>query len=359
MELAFLKPSEDRLYLDFYRRCCQTDSLCRDIMSPTLKKILRGRAEIATTAQMWPVVVKNDGRVVAGALLAIVDRLKEDLQIAYFQALPEQGEAVALLVQEAKVLAREHGARRLLVGLNLHVNYGLGLLASHFQLPQGFGSAYNPSYYIDYFAPAADETVELVSYLTDMERFDFGLSPKVMERMTRRYTVRQADFRRLPQEAELYTALNNQAFAEHRFYYQRRVAEDLELFREFRPFLREENLLFLEEAGCPIGFMLWYPDFAQLMRPNEVISWKTLLKVGLWRHKVDRYKIVEIGVIPQYRGNGAVLALFKRVRELTKGRFMECESGWILKDNKASTGFGLRWAEQEYKKYKVFLIDVD
>jgi len=359
MELVFLKPAEARIFADFYRHCCQLDPLCRDIMSPTLKNILSGRAEITGATKIWPVVVRDNCKIVAGALLAVVDRLGDSLQIAYFQALPNQEEAVGLLVRQAQALAREQGARHLLVGLNLHVNYGLGLLASHFELPQGFGSAYNPSYYINYFAAYADETVELVSYLTEMDDFDFGLAPKVMERMTRRYTVRQANFRRLTEEAELYTDLNNRAFAEHRFYYQRRVAEDLELFREFRPFLREENLLFLEIAGCPIGFMLWYPDLAQLMRPGEVVSWQTLLKVGLWRHKVDRYKIVEIGVIPEYRHSGAVLALFRRVRELTTGRFKECESGWILKDNKASTGFGLRWAEQEYKKYKVFLIDVD
>ena len=43
---------------------------------------------------------------------------------------------------------------------------------------------------------------------------------------------------------ETYTSLNNQAFQSHRFYYQRRKEEDLELFQDMKLLLKDENLLF-------------------------------------------------------------------------------------------------------------------
>ncbi len=358
MELCYLQPGQEEMYLDFYRMCWRNRPQARDIMSSTLAKILRGKAQINRGTRLWPYLVRSQNQTVAVALLAKVDRLPEYLQLCYFEALPGQQGAVDLLLRQGIKIAREESIPQLLIGLNLHVNYGLGLLASDFDAPQSFGSAFNPSYYLDYFTPWATETVALLSYLTSLKNFSFNLSDKVMERMTRRFSVRQANFAHLKAEAELYTTLNNLAFASHPFYYQRRTAEDLELFREFRPFLKEENLLFLETDGQPIGFMLWYPDFNQVMHAKETIGLGSLLKAKLFASQIRRFKIVELGVIPEFQNSGGVLALFQRCLALTSHRFQECESGWILASNRASAGFGTRWAQEEYKKYHLYLVDV-
>jgi len=346
-------------YLRFCRQVYARHPQQRDLTTAMLKDLLSGRAVICSSSWLKPLMVINDEQqVVAACLLAVVDRLPRLMQITFFEALPQQEAAVALLIQAAREAALTRSATAISVGLNLHVNYGLGLLASHFDTPQSFGSAYNPPEYLSYFAPYGGHEMKLVSYLTHMPSFDFSAGRRLMERLPQSFHVRPARFHKLTEEAALYTQLNNAAFGRHAFYYPRRQAEDLELFRSFRHFLRPENLLFAYQGATPVGFMLWYPDFNQLIPPGEGPGLKALVKNRLMGHQINRFKIVELGVIPAFQKTGAVLSLFDACHRLTKDRFEWCEAGWILSDNRASTGFGRRWAHEAYKEYRVYLLPV-
>lgn len=345
-------------YIGFCKMVYRNNPYHRDIMSPTLKTILSGKAAICSGSFIEPVLVWDKGRIVAACTFAVVDRMPDMLQMAYFEALDDQNEAVALLVAHGRNLAKARGIGKMMAGLNLHVNYGLGFLANRFDSVQSFGSAYNPPSYIDYFSRHAAEEVNLVSYLVDMEKFEIRVEERLMARARKKYRVRNADFKKIEREASIYTSLNNAAFSRHRFYYERRDQEDLELFRDFKRFLKEENLLFMEFEGKPVGFMLWYPDFNELMTPGETIGVRTYFKNILFGRKIGRFKIVELGVLPEHQKNGAVLTLFDGCRKRVGNRFKSCEAGWILSDNLDSRGFAYRWADEEHKRYKVFIMDV-
>jgi len=329
-----------------------------DIMSPTLGKILRGRAAICSASFIQPLFCYRDGKLAAACVLAKVDRLPEYLQLAFFEALPDHAAGVKAMLGQAKTIARQQGCQKLLFGLNFHVNYGLGFQADGFDAGNSFVSAHNPAYYIDYLEPLASEVVKLVNYRREISDFDFPENKRLLDRALRDYSVRPLDFSRLSEEAALYTEINNKAFSDHRFYYERRVPEDLELFNDFRAFMREENLLFLYHKAEPVGFMLWYPDFLQLMRPGETIGFATWLRYLLKGRRIDSFKIVEVGVVPQHQGSLGVMALMRDALARCKGRFRWCESGWILDGNNASLGFGERWAGAVHHQYKVFIVDV-
>ena len=68
--------------------------------------------------------------------------------------------------------------------------------------------------------------------------------------------------------------------------------------------------MFVEKNNEVVGFMLWYPDFNQLMNPKETVGLKTVIKNKLYGKNIDTFKIVEIGVAPEERNKGAILALF-------------------------------------------------
>jgi hypothetical protein len=74
--------------------------------------------------------------------------------------------------------------------------------------------------------------------------------------------------------------------------------------------------------------------------------------------EIDKLTIAEIGVLPEYQGSGAILVLFDQCLQLTRGSYDWCETGWILDSNIKSKGFGIRWADSEYKHYKIFEIEV-
>ena len=122
--------------------------------------------------------------------------------------------------------------------------------------------------------------------------------------------------------------------------------------------MKEENLLFVEKAGVPAGFMLWYPDFNEIIDKCETVGIKTVIKNKLFSHKIKTFKIVEIGVIPEERNRGAILALFDYCFKCTKGKYDTMESSWILTNNMKSKSFGIKWADEESKHYKAYIKDI-
>lgn len=347
-----------RQFLTYYEKRYIQDPLKRNSLSGLLKALLRGTSVMCRSAYLEPVMVEEAGKILMIALLAQADRMADCLQIAFFEADERNDEAFGLILDRALTLARERGAVKVTGSLNIHVNYGLGFLASDFDGAQGFGTMHNPAFYNELFRDHGFLPVEMVSFRKDLKDLAAILDPRITSRLARRYTIRSLDYHQLPRDAEIYTRINNEAFAQHLFYYPRRAEEDLELFRDFKPLLRPENLLFAFRGDKPIGFMLWYPDFHELMRPGETLGVKTVVKNRLLPNRIRTVKIVEMGVVPCEQRHGAILALMDHAFALARGRYDYFESGWILQANDRSRLLGDRLADGQSKHYCAWIREV-
>lgn len=355
MRLIAVDQDNRKQFLQFYEKRYLTDPLKRNSMSGLLKSLLQGKSIMCSSATLWPLMVEDGGKIIMIAVLAQVERMKDFLQIAFFEADVASDEAFKLILDRAEELAKILGATKLTGSLNVHVNYGLGFLASGFDERQGFGTMHNPPFYNDLFAGHGFQTIEMVSFKKNLQELETILDPRIVARLKRRYQIRTLDYKNLEKDAELYTKINNEAFGDHLFYYPRQSAEDLELFRNFKPLLKKENLLFAYHGGQPVGFMLWYPDFNELMRPQETLGVETVLKNKLFPKRIRTVKIVEMGVLPCEQRHGAILALLEEAFELCRGKYDSFESGWILEDNDRSRLLGVRLADEPYKKYRAYI----
>ncbi|MCI5197260.1 MAG: hypothetical protein D3919_13755 [Candidatus Electrothrix sp. AW5] len=327
----------------------------RDSLSSVLAIVTDPKGAFARRTQQQALVVKDENDTpLAAALLLRAEGLPDTVQLSFFEALPDAQEAVQTLVDKAVSIARQWGASSLLVGMNGHVNYGLGFLADSFDEMPCFGSSYTPAYYIDYFRSLDFSEQQLVSYRYPMSAFATQQEKRILERSKTRFNIRKADFSRLREEIRLYTRLNNDCFADHPVYFHRHDDEDYELFHPFRRFLKEENLLIAEHKGAAVGFLLWYPDFNALIGPGQELGLTALLKYTLLRRPIKRFKIVEIGVLPEFQGSSVILGLFHACYELTKDRFQEYESGWIFSENRKSRNICCRWNPEAGPTYSVF-----
>lgn len=213
-------------------------------MPSLLIDLLRDKTVMLESVDIQPVMVLNEDRIIMIAVLAFAHRMKEYLQISFFEAIEDNPEAFNLILDQAIKMAKEKGARKLSGSLNVHVNYGLGFLADNFHLWQSFGSPHNP-------------------------------------------------------------------------------------------------------------------DFHQLMKPGETVGVKTVIKNNFFSNRMDTFKIVEIGVVPEEQKKGAILALFDYCYEKTKGKYEHFESGWVFKDNFVSYALGARWADDIYKNFNAYTRDID
>lgn len=347
-----------KLYLKFVSSIYKDNVFFKDTTSSLLKSVLLKKSEFCKYAYVYPVMIYDNNKIVAVCTYIHADNYKETLQISYFEALPDYDMAVELIINLAKELCKKRSVSKITIGLNGHVNYGLGVLSDHYDTPLSFGNNYNPHYYIDYFNKYKTIEYTLTSFVGNMDDFNLDKQQKAINKICEKFTFRNVNFSDFKNEMKIYTDLNNICFENHPFYFKRSYTEDYELFKDLKLFIKEENLIFAEKNGQPVGFMLWYPDFNELIPKGKTIGVSTFIKNKLFSHTIRKYKIVEIGVLPQFHNTGAILGLFNECYKRAKGKYDFYETSWILDTNFKSRNFGVKWAKEEYKHYKVYEIEL-
>lgn len=355
MKIIKIDNTNNKEFYKYYKSKYLNHPLKRDSLSGMLKDLLNGKSELCKSVDLKPLMVINNNKIIMICMLAYAYRIPEFVQIGFFEAEEYNEKAFNMILKEAITWAGEKKATKLSASLNIHVNYGLGFLASDYDKKQSFGAAHNPPFYNVFFEKSHFSSIDMVSYKKDMRHVDELVPVNIMKRVNKTYSVRKANFRDFKKDIEIYTAINNKSFKEHLFYYPRKNEEDFELFKSLKYLLKSENLLFVEKNKEVVGFMLWYPDFNQLMSPSETVGIKTVIKNKLHGKMIDTFKIVEIGVVPEERNKGAILSLFDYCFNCVKDNYDFMESSWILAENYKSKGFGIQWADCESKKYKAYI----
>lgn len=347
---------QDKAYINFVKTLYKGDPFYRDYNTPIMKEILRETSAFSKKLKKWAYLIKEDEKCVGGVMYLIHENYKDVVQVAFMEYTPHPYIAQEIL-WEAVTLARQEGASEVVVGLNGHVNYGLGISVDPMHQPT-FGSTYSKPYYVQDLEAMGLQAVGLTTYQTKWEPV-LPYSEARCKFLTEGFTYHFMSNQTFEEDVALYTSLNNKCFVDHPFYFPRTVEEDKELFKSLKYFMDKQSLIFIHHQGQPIGFMMWYPDWGEVMKPGETLGIKTYIKTKWQRKKVKTFKIVEWGVLPQYQGGGVPLALLYKCYEILKGRgFEKCKSSWILDSNLDSNSFCRKWAEP-YETYKVYRMEVD
>ncbi len=341
-------------YISFCRDIYRDDPFFRDSgLTNVLRMIFYGREPCFRQAEITPVMVGKNGEILAACLL-ITDQSQPDmLQFSYFEAREDCQPAVDLLMAVAVNLCKKKGIPRIVIGLDSMV----GVLVDRFDCIPCYGSRYNPAYYPEYLGKYGAREYLLASYLLELHRDILAREQKILKRLGKRFTCRTASWRHLGREAAIYTYLKNRCFTGQPFFTTGSTVVNHRMFSSYHTLMSGHNLLILERGGAPAGYLLWFPDYNQLLTPGDVMDQDTCRRYRMRGHEIDKLTISEIGVLPEYQGSGAILVLFDYFLQLTGGSYDWCETGWILDENIKSKGFGIRWADSEYKHYKIFEIE--
>ena len=285
------------------------------------------------------------GRKVVGRLALIHDRKNPDyVQVAFFEAQPGLEGLLDVILLKARALHPQ--CSKIVVGLSGHLNYGAGFLVEPHHLPPVFGLPWTPAYYLDYFAEL--ERRDMVSFRFDNEGFyklEAVVGPSLDLGGIR---IRTMDRSQLAREVDLYTWLNNACFQRHPYWADRTTTEDWELFHPFRFLLKEENLIFAEEDGKPVGFLLWYPDFNELVKGDEPLGLRHVARYHL-RNPVESVRLTEIAVHPKCRNRGVVPGMIMQmIRSVQAGGYHFTEGGFIFEENQDSMGMTLRYLAKAF-----------
>jgi len=339
-------------FIELYYRVYARYPANRDNFDHAAANFLYQKDSFSRGCQIEPVLVSAGGQFVARAILLRHPCL-DALQIACFEALPGQGRAVDLILERASRLAGEWGVDTVIVGMNGHLTYGLGFLKDRQDLPAAFSGAYTPEYYPEYFSGRGFAEHALTTYYADTALFD--PSRKLLNHAYSGISYRVIRLNDLKREMEILGSLFNKTLAGTRFYFHKDIRESYEMIREIRPLLKNENIICAMKDGREIGFVLWHPNFNEIIPDNRRINLHVFfLRCKLFGGSIKEFMINTIGVLPEYENRGVSLGLINEVVRRVNGVYRGGETCFVWDDNIKSSLFCRALCREALRHYVVY-----
>jgi hypothetical protein len=309
-------------------------------------------------------LARRDGRVV-GRIAAITNRMHNEThadQVGFFGFFEceDDAEAARGLLDAAAAWVREQGHDLLRGPVSFSTNDECGVLVDGFDTPPTLLMPHNPRYYPRLLEEAGCvKAKDLFAYYT----WNMVPPPRLrrsVELLQKRLgvTLRWIRLDDLDGEVERIKALYNAIWEPNWGYVPLTGREVEHLAREFRPVVRPDLVPIVEKDGKTLGFALTVPDLNQALRRNRrgrLIPGALRIFWGLWRKRIDRIRILLLGILPEYRGSGLDALLWYGIWvNVLRNGVNWAEAGWILEDNVQMNNGLVRMGWTRYKTYRLF-----
>ncbi len=348
--MRFLELHTKSDFINFYKLgndVYNGNSYYRSSEDDITRLIIEGPTQFHSHAKVFPIIVLYNDEPICRFAFIIDKHLSEYVQVAFFEAKQGYSTLVETIITEAR--KRFTNQSKICFGLNGHLNYGAGILLNNFHKTPAFGLSYSMEYYKEYFSKL--EARKMVSFRFPVE------VPKSYNKLSQRIkandsiTIKKLDKSRLEEYSKVYTELNNTCFTEHPYWAKRNNKEDLELFDSLKYLLKDEHLIFAEYDGKPIGFLLWFPDFNQLLKTNRELKANTKISIDLIRSKylktIDTFRFTEIAVHPNFRKKGVEMALINQmIEDIVSEGYKYGIGGFIFEENSESINMATKYIER-------------
>jgi hypothetical protein len=275
----------------------------------------------------------------------------------FFESVNDQAVANALFDAAAAWL-RPHRFTAMRGPMSPSINDECGLVVRGFTTPPTLMMPHNPSYYVDLhlaygFAKAKDL---LVYESTTIQVPDRIVRAATVIAQRKGITLRPLDIKRFKDEVELVKALYNEAWEKNWGFVPLTEAEIDHLAKQLKPIVVPDLVCFAERAGKVIGFAVALPDLNVALRHNPSGRlFPGILKILWYARKVQRARILLLGVLKEYRSAGVDALMYHWI--WTKGvahGFTWGEGGWILEDNAAMNNAAVQLGFVPYRTYRIY-----
>lgn len=293
-------------------------------------------------ATMEMFLAERDG-VAVGRIAAIVNdnhNKEHDENIGFFgffECIEDQQVANALFDAAVQWL-RQRGVSAVRGPASPSVNDEYGLLIEGFDRLPSVLMTYNPPYYQRLvetygFTKAQD----LYAYYIHKDKVFNERFSRIAEIVNKRESlkIRQLDMSKFDEDVRLIRDLYSRGWSrnwgevpmtEEEFNY---VAKDL------KPVVDPRLVIIAESKGKPVGFGMTLPDLNQILVHNKR-GWliPALIRMLLFKKKIDRVRIIILGVLPEYANTGIGAALFYETgRRCVAYGYPHGEASWVNENN--------------------------
>jgi GNAT superfamily N-acetyltransferase len=286
----------------------------------------------------------------------------------FFELVEDQAVADALF-DAASAWLKERGMTAIRGPENPSQNEECGLLIDGFDLPPVVMMTYNPPYYQRLIEQAGlVKAQDLYAWDIRTNIFDYDVQKlpnkflRVAEQARKRQdlVIRKLDMKHFDHEVDLAKQVYNVAWEKNWGFVPMTDHEIEQLGEELKLVIDPDLVYVAELEGKPVGISLGVPDVNQALikarpQPNAWSLPLTLVKF-LWnRRKINAFRLMIMGVDPEYRTMGIDAAFYVATARVAFAKGYErCEMSWILESNDMMNRIIERLGGRIYKTYRIY-----
>jgi len=312
-------------------------------------------------------LARKEGKIV-GRIMASDDPNYNSLHqtnvgcFGLFESIDDHDVAGALFDTAAGWL-RKKGRTEIMGPIDYSTNYVCGLLIDGFQFPPTILTAHNPRYY-----PQLIESCGF-SKAKDWYAWWFADPSKAVAQLRRLAArsqkrwparLRPANLKNVRDESRRLREIYNQAWEKNWGFVPFTEAEIEFMTKELKPLLVPEFAWIAEIGNEPVGFTLCLPDINVVLRQLNGRLARFGLPIGLvkllfYKRRIQKGRLIALGVVEKYRRTGIAEMLVLRVMEETMiKRGITGELSMTLEDNFMINRFLETIGAERYKTYRIF-----
>ena len=279
-----------------------------------------------------------------------------------FECIDDQEVAAALFDAAASWLHKQ-GRTEIMGPIDYSTNYVCGLLIDGFRFPPTILTAHNPPYY--------RQLIESNGFVKTKDWYawwfaDPSRAVADLRRLATRYqrrgpvTIRPANLKNIRGESRRLREIYNQAWAKNWGFVPFTEPEIEFMTKELKPLLIPGFAWIAEIGNEPVGFTLALPDINVVLRDLNGRLTRFglpmgLIKLLLYKNRVQKGRLIALGVVQKYRRAGIAEMLVLRVMEETMvKRGITGELSMTLEDNYMINRFLEAIGAERYKTYRIY-----
>ena len=337
-------------YINFVYSVYKGDCNYRDLNLLFVKNFLWQKDIYSKRCSVQPLMVKN-GSIRAVCMFIYSQDMKE-LRLSFLEFLPDAQKYLHELLTQGQAMAKELGLKKIVVGINGHISYGLGIFVGGNNKFE-FNANYNPSYYADELNKLGLVKKKAYSYKYSLKTSIF--KEDILDNVYNAYGFRTMDKRNFKNEMLLFGDLCDKVLRDTPYYSTKTKEEMYEMMKQMKPLLKNEDIIFALKDGKEAGFIFTHPDFSDFMTKQKVNLVSLYFKNRF--RKADSIIYNTIGVLPEYQNTALAFGLIHQTVKLCAG-CKKVVSSFVLEENKASTKVCRVFSQGIEREYNLYELEV-
>ncbi|MHA2251961.1 MAG: hypothetical protein ACXAD7_16480 [Candidatus Kariarchaeaceae archaeon] len=266
-----------------------------------------------------PLVIRYNDEII-GRLILIIHFDINEAWISYFEAKKGFKSEIRSLFETAEAICRQHQITKIIGPKN--DNMTVGLQTKGFHLPHTILTPTNPKYYKSYFKAAQFRKISQIYTFYYTRKLNIEKLQKYINRECMKINldinIRCFDKDKVNEEIQIFHDINKQVFAGRDGYIERTIDEDKRLISQLLPIIDEKLIIIAEtNDNDSVGMLVALPDANQLPQ------------------KIDRIRIITIGVVPEWQRKGVGLLMAQLIMQnlIVATEYQYGEASFIFSHN--------------------------